>query len=141
MRHALLLLALVLCALAPSQSRGADDKADAHGFVSLFNGKDLTGWEGDTRLWSVRDGAITGQTTKENQTRGNTFLIWKGGQASDFELYATCRITGGNSGIQYRSIVTDPKKWVCHGYQADFGGGESHNGKLYDEGGKRGAIA
>ena len=33
------------------------------GFKSLFNGKDLAGWEGNLTFWSVRDGAITGQTT------------------------------------------------------------------------------
>ena len=47
------------------------------GFKSIFNGKDLSGWEGNPKLWSVKDGAITGQTTRENPARGNTFLIWK----------------------------------------------------------------
>ncbi len=60
--------------------------------VSLFNGKDLTGWEGRTDLWSVRDGCITGQTSPDPAKPGkstlaaNTFLIWKGGEVSDFEL-------------------------------------------------------
>ena len=130
------ILLFLVAGFAPSLGAAGDD-----GFVSLFNGKDLTGWEGDARLWSVRDGAITGQTTKQNPDRGNTFLIYKGGDVSDFELRVTCRIVGGNSGIQYRSKITDPKQWVLHGYQADFGPGDSHNGKLYDEGGKRGAIA
>ncbi len=46
---------------------------------TLFNGTDLTGWEGNTELWSVKDGAITGQTTPEQPAKGNTFLIWKDG--------------------------------------------------------------
>ena len=46
---------------------------------TLFNGKDLTGWDGDPRFWSVQDGAITGITTKEKPTPGNTFIIWRGG--------------------------------------------------------------
>jgi hypothetical protein len=51
-----------------------DDRASERGFRSIFNGKDLTGWEGNPRLWSVKQGAITGQTTKENSAKGNTFL-------------------------------------------------------------------
>ena len=45
------------------------------GFVSIFDGKTLKGWNGDPKFWSVKDGAITGQTTKANPTRGNTFMI------------------------------------------------------------------
>jgi hypothetical protein len=116
------------------------DKPDADGFVSLFNGNDLAGWKGDTKFWSVRDGAITGESTKDNPLRHNTFLVWQGGDVRDFELRVTCRIKGNNSGIQYRSRVVDPDRFEVHGYQADFGAGESHNGKLYDEGG-RAALA
>ena len=54
-------------------------------FQSLFNGKDLTGWEGDPKLWSVKDGAIVGET--DGKIPDNTFLIWKG-TAGDFELHA-----------------------------------------------------
>ncbi len=77
------------------------------GFVKIFNGKDLTGWEGNPKLWSVKDGAITGQTTAENPTRGNTFLIWTNGTVGDFELRCSFRLVPGdsegfaNSGIQY----------------------------------------
>ena len=41
--------------------------------------KDLEGWEGNPKLWSFKDGIVKGETTKENPTKGNTFLIWKGG--------------------------------------------------------------
>jgi len=51
----------------------------------LFNGKDLTGWEGDPRVWAVEDGAIVGHT-KDVPLKNNTFLIWKGGDVSDFKL-------------------------------------------------------
>jgi hypothetical protein len=64
---------------------GGEDKAP-DGAVSLFNGKDLTGWDGNPKFWSVRDGAITGQTTAENPTKSNTFNIWRGGKLGDFEL-------------------------------------------------------
>ena len=77
--------------------------AEEAGFQCLFDGKTLNGWEGKTQFWSVQDGAITGQTTKDNPTKGNTFLIWRGGKTADFELRLDFRIVGGNSGIQYRS--------------------------------------
>lgn len=56
------------------------------GFVSLFNGQDLTGWKGDTSVWSVQDGAITGRTTQDTKLKANNFLIWEGGQPADVEL-------------------------------------------------------
>lgn len=114
--------------------------------IQLFNGKDLTGWEGMSSLWSVKDGAITGQTTKENPTKGNTFLIWKGGDLTDFELTFQYKITGddekksGNSGVQYRSKLVDPANFVLSGYQADFETGTTYSGILYEEKG-RGILA
>jgi hypothetical protein len=116
------------------------------GFVELFNGKDLTGWEGNPKLWSVQDGAITGQTTAENSTKGNTFLIWTNGTVADFELRCAFKLAPGdskgfaNSGIQYRSKVANPANWVVHGYQADMEAGPTYTGILYEEGG-RGILA
>src|SRR5712671_7955785 len=95
-----------------------DDRSSENGFTSIFNGKDLTGWTGDPRLWSVKDGAITGQTTPENPAKGNTFLIWTNGTVGDFELRCSFKIDANNdqgfanSGIQYRSKVLDPGNWV-----------------------------
>src|ERR1041384_6363758 len=66
------------------------------GFKSLFDGKTLTGWEGLPQFWSVKDGAIVGQTTKETPAKGNTFLIWKGGDVSDFELRLSYKLTANN---------------------------------------------
>lgn len=113
--------------------------------IQLFNGKDLSGWEGGS-FWSVRDGAITGRTTVENPTKGNTFLVWKGGEVADFELTFQYRITGddakksGNSGVQYRSKIVDPANFVMSGYQADFETGTTYSGILYEEKG-RGILA
>jgi hypothetical protein len=104
----------------------------------LFNGKDLTGWDGNPKLWSVKDGAIQGQTTKENPTPGNTFLIYTNGEVADFELRFSYKIEGGNSGVQYRSKVKDPAKWVVGGYQGDFEAGKKYSGILYDEAGVAG---
>ena len=109
------------------------------GFRSIFNGKDLTGWEGNPKLWSVKDGAITGQTTAENPTKGNTFLIWTNGTVGDFELRCSFKLVPGddkgfaNSGIQYRSKVFDPANWVVGGYQADMEAGPTYTGILYEE--------
>jgi hypothetical protein len=113
--------------------------AAEQGFLSIFNGKDLTGWEGNPKLWSVKGGAITGQTTAENPAKGNTFLIWTNGTPSDFELRCSFKLTPGdsngfaNSGIQYRSKVFDPANWVVGGYQADMEAGPSYTGILYEE--------
>jgi hypothetical protein len=115
---------------------------------SLFNGKDLTGWDGDPRLWSVKDGALRGETTAENPAMGNTFLIWKDGTLKDFELRLSFRCNAeNNSGIQYRSKhVTDGKtrnNWVVRGYQHELRNQiqlPSVAGFIYDEGGKRGRI-
>ncbi len=117
------------------------------GFTSIFNGKDLTGWDGNPKLWSVKDGAIVGQTTAENPLKGNTFLIWKDGQPADFELRCSYKTIANNdksfanSGIQYRSKVFDPAGWVVGGYQADLEAGDSYSGILYEERMTRGIMA
>jgi len=120
---------LALAALCASVS--AEDK-------NLFNGKDLTGWKG-LDFWSVEDGVITGRTTKEKPTKGNTFLVWEG-EVADFELTFQYKIVGGNSGVQYRSKVVDEKAFVVSGYQADFEAGKTYSGILYEEKG-RGILA
>ena len=107
--------------------------------TSIFNGKDLTGWEGNPKLWSVEDGAITGKTGNEphNKLKHNTFLVWKGGDVSDFEFKCKYKIVGGNSGIQYRSKVMGQGDFGPRvgGYQGDFEAGATFSGILYDEGG------
>ena len=62
--------------LALAAALAAAARADEHGgFKSLFDGKSLAGWDGNEKFWSVKDGTITGQTTADNPTKGNTFLI------------------------------------------------------------------
>lgn len=117
------------------------------GFAQIFNGKDLAGWDGNRELWSVKDGAIVGQTTPEHPANGNTFLIWTNGGVDDFELRLSYTITANNdkgfanSGIQYRSKVLDEKKWVVGGYQADMEAGTTYSGILYEERMTRGIMA
>ncbi|MEL0005159.1 MAG: DUF1080 domain-containing protein [Opitutales bacterium] len=105
------------------------------GEQSLFNGKDLEGWDGNPLHWSVEDGAIVGVNTKENPTKGNTFLIWKGGNLKDFDLTLECKIDSGNSGIQYRSFIKPGEHdgWRIGGYQADFESGDKYSGICYGE--------
>jgi hypothetical protein len=55
------------------------------GFESLFNGKDLSGWDGRKGLWTVEDGAIVGSTHGVKLER-NTFLIWKGGNVGSMYI-------------------------------------------------------
>lgn len=116
------------------------------GMKSIFNGKNLDGWDGDPRLWSVKDGVIHGETTAENKANRNTFLIWKGGRTKDFELRLSFRCNAtNNSGIQYRSkhITGDDvaNKWVVRGYQHEIRNEnvlDSVSGFIYDEGGMTG---
>jgi hypothetical protein len=126
------LVTITACAALPTATLAASD------WIELFDGKTLDGWSGNPRFWSVQDGVITGQTTPDNPTKGNTFLVWKGGTVGDFELTLDFRLVGGNSGIQYRSKEMD--KWVIGGYQADFDAGGKFSGILYEERG-RGILA
>jgi len=115
---------------------------------AIFNGKDLTGWEGNTALWSVQDGLLTGRTPadpadpKKSTLKHNTFLVWKAGKVSDFELTFKYRIVAGNSGVQYRSKELPAGEFgpIISGYQADFEAGKTYSGILYEERG-RGILA
>jgi len=131
----LLCLNLALVIALPHSAAAEGPGNDDAGFVSIFNGKDLSGWEGDKGFWSVVDGVITGETTKEHPAKHNTFLIWRdGGNLDDFELRLKYRIPSGNSGIQYRSEEFAPFR--IKGYQADFEAGDTYSGILYEEGGR-----
>ena len=127
MRTVVAMVAAAAIAWGASFAGAADDA----GFVPIFNGKDLKGWDGDAKLWSVKDGAIRGE---QGQRKGNTFCIWRGGMLEDFELRISFRIGGGNSGIQYRSL--DIGNWVVSGYQAEVCNQKGKVGFLYHEKGR-----
>ena len=118
--------------LTPKQTPGSPRAPPT---IEMFDGKTLDGWDADPKFWSVEDGAITGRTTKQNPTKGNTFCIWKGGDASDFELNLEFRIEGHNSGIQFRSfpLPNAPDRWRLGGYQADFDAANNWSGTLFGE--------
>lgn len=131
------LLFLAMVVVAPAKGL-AEAKDAEEGFTRIFNGKNLDGWDGDKRLWSVKDGVICGQTTKENPASSNTFLIWRGGMLTDFELRLSFRIGSGNSGVQVRS--KDRGNWRVTGYQVEVVPDRGTMGLFYDEGG-RGHLA
>ena len=107
------------------------------GFKPLFNGKDLTGWDGNPELWSVEDGCITGKTTGPEQLKYNQFLIWRGGKVKNFELHAKIKQSGNNTGIQYRSKeLPENGKWSIGGYQCDIHPATPNNAMVYEERGR-----
>lgn len=130
----LAMMCVIGVACATGMVATAADAADEQGFVAIFDGATLDGWEGKSEFWSVADGAIVGQTTAENPTKGNTFIFWRQGELDDFELRLSYRITGGNSGIQYRS--RDFGDFVAGGYQADIDSGTTYSGINYEERGR-----
>jgi hypothetical protein len=128
---------------APRQSdRPEPVTGDEPGFQSIFDGKTLTGWEGNPTYWRVADGAIVGEITPDTVIKSNTFIIWKGGRPKDFELKLDYRITpAGNSGINYRSVVvpdpvTPANKFAMRGYQCDIDGKKAYVGNNYEEKGR-----
>lgn len=145
MIRSLLLALAMFCVVHPV---AADAPPEPEGMISLFNGQTLEGWDGDPRLWSVKDGVLRGETTLENPAAGNTFIIWKNGTLKNFDLRLSFRCNAtNNSGIQYRSKhITDDSarnKWVVRGYQHEIRNQSmlpDVAGFIYDEGGKRGRI-
>ncbi len=87
---------------------------DEPGFKPLFNGKNLEGWDSKPGAWEVRDGEIwcTGASVERN------WLIWRGGEPSDFSLRLEFRWDKGNSGVQVRS--DDLGEWQVYGYQVEI---------------------
>lgn len=143
------LLLTTLLAPAWAEEKSLQAPPEPEGMKSLFNGKDLSGWDGDPRLWSVRDGVIHGETTPENVAKGNTFLISQHGDVKNFELRLSFRCNAtNNSGIQYRSRhITDGSvrnAWVVRGYQHEIRNENmlpNVSGFIYDEGGSGVAFA
>ncbi len=117
-----------------TQLQSAMQTDDNEGFVDIFNGENLDGWDGDPAYWRVEDGTLVGEVTPENPLKNNTFIIWQGGELADFELKGEFKITeAGNSGIQYRSELFTEVPYALRGYQADIDGKNSYTGQNYEE--------
>lgn len=117
-------------------AQGAAPVTD-EGWVEIFDGKTLNGWEGDPTYWRVEEGALVGEITPETLLKQNSFIIWRGGTTRDFELKLEYRVSAkGNSGINYRSTEVEGKKWAMRGYQADIDGADKYTGQNYEERGR-----
>lgn len=140
-RRTPLIASLLLAALGSLSLTGQATAAElpsqelADGFVPLFNGTDLSGWDGDPSLWSVAGGAIIGSTDHRPLSE-NSFLISER-EFEDFVLRFEVKLRNGNSGMQFRSARTE--RWTVRGYQADLASGKGW-GNLHGEGLPRGLI-
>ena len=110
---------------------------DEGGFVSIFDGNSLSGWEGDSVYWRVENGTIVGEVTPETLLKRNSFLIWRGGTTGDFELKLEYKVSAeGNSGINYRSFEVTETPFALKGYQCDIDGKGQWSGQNYEERGR-----
>jgi len=126
------------------------DFSNHDGYVSLFDGTSLKGWDGHPKFWRVEDGAIIGESTKQNPS-GNTYLVYRDLKAKDFTLKFEMKVDGkGGSGFQYRSQTGIPwlmpispvvisnagpvnLDWMMTGPQADFWPSQIYTGQFYSE--------
>ncbi|WP_128544566.1 3-keto-disaccharide hydrolase [Larkinella soli] len=109
-------------------------KEKKEGFVKIFDGKSLKGWDGDPTYWRVEDGNLVGEITPTTLLKTNSFIIWRGGEPGDFELKGEFNITeAGNSGINYRSDQLTDIPFALRGYQADIDGQVRYTGQNYEE--------
>jgi hypothetical protein len=133
---------VVWLALAPTvaicSEPGASANEPEEGFVSMFNGRDLTGWEGAPGWWQVRDGILFAESTADKPCERSHYLYWTGGEPADFDLRFRYRVTGqANSGAQFRSEKRP--QWDTWGYQADVDSAGMYTGCLYQH--VRGLVA
>ncbi|WP_229380022.1 3-keto-disaccharide hydrolase [Fibrella forsythiae] len=123
-------LAVTFATVCDAQSK----KAKKDGFVQIFDGKTLNGWEGDPTYWRVENGVLVGEITPATLLKTNSFIIWKGGEPADFEFTGEFNITAeGNSGINYRSDRLTDVPFALRGYQADIDGKMRYTGQNYEE--------
>lgn len=124
------LLAASFAAISQARVNAPEKK----GFVKIFDGKTLNGWEGDKKYWRVEKGNIVGEITPATLLKTNSFLIWRGGKPADFELTLEFKISrNGNSGINYRSVEVANVPHALKGYQADIDGAINYTGQNYEE--------
>ena len=131
------ILVIILIVLSQSKKTTSEMEylaTDSEGFVSIFDGKTLHNWEGDSTYWRVEEGSLVGEITPSTLVDRNTFVIWKGGTPGDFELKLAFRISeNGNSGINYRSEPVEGIPFALKGYQCDIDGQNRYTGQNYEE--------
>ena len=136
-KNSVFTLLLIVLISVGFQTRVSAQKKRKDGFVQIFDGKSLKGWEGDTVYWKAKDGSIVGEITADKLLKANTFLIWRGGETKDFELKLEYKMTeNGNSGINYRSEPFTEVPFALKGYQADIDGKNRYTGQNYEERGR-----
>jgi Domain of Unknown Function (DUF1080) len=126
------------------------DFNDHEGYQSLFDGVSLKGWDGNPKFWRVEDGAIVGESTRQNPS-GNSYIAYRDMKAKDFTLKFEIKVVGnGGSGFQYRSLTGIPwlapispsvtsnvgpvnLNWMMTGPQADFWPSRVYTGQFYSE--------
>jgi len=132
-----IVLVIASCNLFSQANFPQPATGDEKGFIAIFDGKSLKGWEGDTVYWRVKEGKIVGEVTPETILKRNTFLIWREGTTGDFELKLEYKVSaGGNSGINYRSFEVDGVPFALRGYQCDIDGKDEWSGQNYEERGR-----
>ncbi len=125
---------LLMSGSCTSQEKNKNSK---NGFVKIFDGETLKGWEGDPTYWRVENGNLVGEITPATILKTNSFIIWQGGKPTDFELTLEFRISkAGNSGINYRSEQLTDVPNALRGYQADIDGAIRYTGQNYEERGR-----
>lgn len=112
------------------------DKVIPEGFVSLFDGKTMDGWDGDPKFWTVQDGCLTGESTPEKQVEHNSFLILrKVADPFNFTLQFDFKMSKAcNSGLSFRAKETEGKPWNILGTHADVFDHAKHMGTIYRDG-------
>jgi hypothetical protein len=124
---------------------------DHVGYVSLFDGASLKGWDGNPKFWRAEGGAIIGESTPQNPS-GNSYIVYRDMVAKDFTLKFEIKVEGsGGSGLQYRSKTGIPwlaniadnvtanvgpvnLAWMMTGPQADFWpASKDWTGQFYSE--------
>ena len=129
------------------------DYQDHAGWMRLFNGKNLDGWEGNREVWHVENGAIVGTSSRQHPS-GTTNIYYTGREPANFMLEVQFKLegAGANGGVQYRSQTGPPPgraaaagdrhlAWAMTGYQADMDYANRYTGQLYEQGTGRGIIA
>ena len=135
-KHLILIQTALLLGFLLSSSCKTEGQSGSStkGFVKIFDGKTLKGWEGDSTYWRVENGNLVGEITPTTLLKTNSFIIWRGGRPANFELTLEFRITkDGNSGINYRSVQLPDVPHALKGYQADIDGANRYTGQNYEE--------